>query len=734
MNNPIDAAQALKAMSSDPQNDRLMRLQFPRNDGPNAQMLANRMKVDEGMSRDFHIWVEVLSDNARIPLKEVMGKMVTIELVREDGTLRYFNGYVFEFRLAKTDSGFAYYDMVLGPWLHYLRLRQDYYLFHFKSVEQQTELIFGDYDMADWDIRDLGDDPVMTDACQYEETDYNYVHRRWEALGLDYWYEHRADGHTLVLCGDSTSTDPIDGDDDTIPYQRDAGSSEDDAVGDWTPVRKVMATQVALSSFDFKSPKPIHVEMPTVNKQGDVPTLEIYEYSGAYGFKTSDDGDKLAKRYIEGIEGDGKYFEAKGNFRYAQPGRTGHLVGHYDFGSTGTADDDREFLIIDVDHEVENNHLQEANAPANYRSTFTCLRKKIPWRPGRGYNSDAPKVYGVQTAIIVGPKGEEIHTDEYGRVRIQYHWDREGEYDEKSSAWARVASTWAGSNFGFMAVPRIGQEVIVQHLDGNPDRPIITGRVYNADNMPPWDLPGNKTQTGILSRSSQGGTPDNANALRFEDKKGSEEVWLHAEKDQRIEVEHDESHWVGNDRTKNIDHDETSHIKHDRTETVDNNETITIGVDRTEKVGNNETITIGVNRTENVGSNETITIGSNRSVTIGGNKSETITMAKAESILLAKALSIGLGYQVTVGGAMNTTVALMQAEQVGLSKNVNVGKTYNITAGDELTITVGKAVLTMKSDGTISFNGHTFSVGTSAEQTYNADGNITMNGKKIQEN
>jgi type VI secretion system secreted protein VgrG len=735
MNNPGDAAKALKAMATNPQNDRLMRLKFPHNNGPKATMVANKLRAREGLSRDFRFDIEILSDDARIPLKTVMGKMVTVELVREDGSLRYFNGYVVKFKLAKTDGGFAHYKMTLGPWLSFLKLRQDCYLFHGKTVQEQTSTILADYNsVADWNIRDLGPDPAMTDAYQFGESDYNYLHRRWEALGWYYYYEHGLDFHRLILCGNSTLALPIDGKSPETRYQRDAGSMEDDAVGDWSPLRQVVSTDVAKSSFDFKNPKPMTVEIPTKNQQGIVPDMEVYKYAGAYGFKSLDEGEAMARREMEEIEHTGKLFKAAGNDRTLQNGRWTRLVGHYDLEGPGTKREDREFLIVEVTHTVTNNYLQAAGSSAEYHNTFTCLRRKIPWRPSKGYNSKEPKIYGVQTAIVVGPKGEEIHTDQYGRVRVQFHWDREGEYDEKSSTWVRVASTWAGSNFGFMAVPRIGQEVIVHFLDGNPDRPIITGRVFNAHNMPPWELPANQTQTGILSRSSTGGGYDNANAIRFEDKKGAEEVWLHAEKDQRIEVEHDESHWVGNDRTKNIDHDETSHIKHDRTETVDNDEKITVHNNRTERVDHNETISIGDNRTEDVGQNETINIGANRSVTIGGNKIETITMAKAESILLAKALSIGLGYQVTVGAAMNTTVALMQSEQVGQSKTVNVGKSYNITAGDELTITVGKAAIKMKSDGTISINGHTLSVGTTGEQTYHADGNITMNGKNIEGN
>ncbi len=735
MANMLEAAQALQALTNGQrQNKRLLRLTFPHNDSPaGALMVANRLEAYEGLSRDFQFTVEILSDNPDIALKDVMGKMVTVELVRDDGSLRYFNGYVFDFRFVKNDAGFSYYDMVLLPWLAFLRYRRDNYLFHGKSVEDQTDVIFDDYDVRDWKTKALGSDAPMTDACQFDESDYNYLHRRWEARGWLYWYEHRKDGHTLVLCGDSTQAKPIDGD-GQMTWQGKSGVTEC-GLTSFSAVRTVAATAYAASSFDFKNPRPVRADVPTLNKQGKIPPLEVYEYAGAYGYKDASAGRDFVRLRMEEIEAAGKHFEAHGDDDRSQCGRTFKLTGSSGLLSLGNDEaEDNEFLALEVKHSISNNYETRQSQKSEYRSALTCIRKKIPWRPGRGFNSTEPRIYGPQTAIVVGPKGEEIHTDEYGRVRVQFHWDRDGGYNEKSSAWVRVASTWAGSNFGFVAIPRIGQEVVVQWLDGNPDRPLITGRVYNQDNMPPWELPANRTQTGILSRSSQGGGYENANALRFEDKKGSEEVWLHAEKDQRIEVEHDESHWVGHDRSKTVDNDETVHVKHDRTETVDNNETITVHNNRTERVDHNESISIGDNRTEDVGQNETVSIGSNRSVTIGGNKTETVTMAKAETIGMAKALSIGLGYQTTVGGAMNTTVGLAQFEEIGLSKQTLVGKSYHITVADELTIRVGKSTLTMKSDGTISINGHTLSIGTSGEQVYNADGNIVMNGKKIQEN
>ncbi|MEO3711343.1 type VI secretion system Vgr family protein [Roseateles flavus] len=686
------------------QNARLLQLHFPREDGPSALMVANRLDATEGLSRDFHFVVEVLSDQPDIALKDVLGKMVSIELLRDDGSSRFFNGHVFEFRFVKNEGGFAYYDMVLLPWLAFLRLTRNNRLFHFKTVEQQTAQLLGECPHADWRSQQLGSDPVMTDACQFDESNYNYLHRRWEALGWHYWYEHSKSGHTLVISGDSTACEPLDGG-AAVPWKGDAGVREPGVQG-LTPVRNVASTSFSASSFDFKRPRPQMADTPTLNQQGDIPPLEVYEYAGAYGYADAGAGRDYVRRRMEEIEAAAKHFVAVSDFRGMQPGRYFQLTGHVMSESFGLVDDgdDTSFLVLEVRHSASNNFETQQGQVSHYQAQLSCLRKKVPWRPGRSHNSIEPKIYGLQTAIVVGPAGEEIHTDEYGRVRVQFHWDREGTFDDKSSAWVRVASTWAGSNFGFVAIPRIGQEVLVQFLDGNPDRPLITGRVYNQDNMPPWELPANKTQTGILSRSSKGGGYENANAIRFEDKKGQEEVWLHAEKDQRIEVEHDESHWVGHDRSKTIDHDETVHVKHDRTETVDHDETITVHNDRKERVDHNETISIGDNRTEDVGQNETITIGqnqtvsigSNRSVTIGGMKTETITLAKAETIGLAKALTVGGAYQTTVGGLMNTTVALQQMEQVGLNKSSKVGKTYRLEAGDRIELVCGdsKIVLT----------------------------------------
>ena len=733
-----DAALLLARLNAPRQTNRLLRLKFPHDDGPaEALMVANRLEAKESLSRDFEFQVEVLSDDPDLPLKALMGKLVTIELVRDDGSLRYFNGHVFDFRFVKNDGGFAYYQMLLLPWMAFLRRRRDNYLFHRKTVREQTELIFADYDMADWAPRHLGPDPQMTDACQFSETDHNYLHRRWEALGWHYWYEHRADGHTLVLCGDSTQAEPCDGP-GSMSWEGTTGVRR---CGLWTfgGARSVASTVVAASSFDFKQPRAMHASAPSMNQQGQLTRMEVYDYAGAYGFANQQAGDDWVLRRMEEIEAAAKHFEATGDEDHGQCGRSFVLQGHQDLLKRMDEPEDVEFLITDIHHEASNNYEAQQTTEADYRCRFNSLRKKIPWRPGRGHHSTEPKIYGLQTAIVVGPPGEEIHTDEYGRVRVQFHWDREGQFDDKSSAWVRVASTWAGSNFGFMAVPRIGQEVIVQWLDGNPDRPLVTGRVYNQDNMPPWELPANKTQTGMLSRSTTGGGYDNANALRFEDKKGQEEVWLHAEKDQRIEVENCESHSVGVDRSKTIGHDETVSVGNNRTESVGINETISIGADRKEDVGANETISIGINRTETVGANETITVGANRSKTVGQNeedaigeswsiqvgkfKTETIALAAMQNVGLGKMVNIGAAYNLNVGGLMATVVGAQRTDATALNHGVTVGQSFTLSAGDAIELRCGASVLRMDSSGKVTIQGTEF--------LFDASGPVQINGKDI---
>jgi len=484
------------------QHKRILRLSFPNNDAPLCELVVDTLDAVESLSRDFLFTIGILSDNANLALKDMQGKLLCVELVQPGGTLRHFSGYCFNFRLVKVEN-LAFYEARLGPWLHYLSLRRNSYLFHDASVRAQTASIFRHYGAhAVWDFCVYGEDAAMTNACQFDETDSNYLHRRWEAAGIHYHYEHDAKGHKLVLADDSVRAAPIDGN-CAVRFHVHGGSHEEDAVSEWSPVRQMAASSVTLRAFDFKGPRLQEINLPTLNRQGSVLNIDSYEYAGAYGFRTYRAGDRLVRLRLEEMEALAKQFEAAGNNSRIMPGRWFSLVdryGHYPFGDVDAAGVN-EFLILEVRHSASNNYVQKAGAAPYYDNRFTCMRKAIPWRPGRSFNSVDTKILAPQTAIVVGPKGDAgIHTDEYGRVQVRFHWDRVAEDKQLCSAWIRVSTAWAGAQFGAAAVPRIGSEVIVQWLDGNPDRPIVTGCVNNEWHMPPWALPHQQALSGLRSR------------------------------------------------------------------------------------------------------------------------------------------------------------------------------------------------------------------------------------------
>ena len=721
-------------ISSVQQQNRMLKLTFPNGDVAQApQMVANFLNATEKFNQDFEFNIEVLSENSEIPLDDLIGKMACIECMRHDGSSRFFNGYVFSFRFVKNDGGFSRYEMILKPWLAFLKYRQDCQVFQELPLKDRSLQLFKNCIYSDvlWDLRNP--DPETTFSVQFNETDYNYLQRQWERAGWIYWYEHRADGHTLHIIDQTQTCAPVQSQNNELIWRGNEAHNTGVGIIAFANRSQLNFNAYTSSSFDFKAPDQLQSEFTPSKVLAGILNLESYIYSGAYGFKDTDIGTKDLKLISDANTAADQTKYLSSNDAYAEIGRWFKLAR---FNSSGDANN--EFLITGIKHTAGNNYLFETDKDtAQYHSELDCISRDTPWLPLLNSNSQETRIYGLQTAKVVGPGGEEIYTDKYGRVKVQFHWDRLGQQNENSSAWVRVASAWAGSNFGMVSIPRIGQEVIVQFLEGNPDRPIITGSVYNEDNLPPWDLPANATQSGILSRSTIGATPENANAIRFEDKKGSEEVWIQAEKDQNINVKNNESHTIGVDRTKSVGSNETVNIGVDRTETVGNNETITIGTDRTETVGSNETISIGANRTKSVTGNETSTIQQNRTKTVaqnenstisqnqsinvglnqttsvGQNKTESVGLNKVESIAVAKALNVGAAYAVTVGaghavtvaGAMNTAVGLAQFEQVGLAKNVSVGKTYAIEVADKFELQVGSASIVLTSDGTIALSG-----------------------------
>jgi len=358
-------------------------------------------------------------------------------------------------------------------------------------------------------------------------------------------------------------------------------------------------------------------------------------------------------------------------------------------------------------------------------------------------------VQGPQTAIVVGRSGEEIFTDKYGRVKVQFHWDREGKRNENSSCWIRVSHPWAGKGWGAISIPRIGQEVIVDFLEGDPDQPIITGRVYNAEQMPPYELPADQTQSGVKSRSSKGGGADNFNEIRFEDKKGSEEVYIHAEKDESIVVEHDQMITVGHDRAESIERDRSLAVGRDKSEKVGRNKSIAVTGAHTETIQGVMTVTVGrtltenvlINYAETVGGAMELTVGAALAITVGAVMAETVGGAKTEAIGGSKSEIIGDGKVLDVGSSLNETVKDDRIVDIGknLKEEVKeqheetVGKEYilkakkmQFVANDEILIKTGQAEIMMKKNGDITIKGKKIVV--------SGTGDVIVKGSKIAEN
>jgi len=517
------SVQDLRELAAGMQNNRLLTLSFPQGDAPYKILLVNRLEGEEYLSRDFRFLVEILSDNAKLDPKDLVDKQISVQLLRNDGSLRYFNGYIFSFRLVKADGGVAFYEAEMGPWVRYLTLRKNNRLFLDQPIHSQTADIFGDYGvLAVWDWKVREKDPVIPMACQFDEHDHNYVHRRWEHRGFCYWFEHTAKEHKLIVSDPMRNEPVIDGPSPKIPYQDETGSKEADGIRSWSLMQQSTSTHIGESTTDFKHFKMSARRYGFVDSRTDAwkgsgkQKLEWYRYAGSYGHQNTEDGQKLTGVQVEAIEAIARQWEATGNNRFVMPGRWFQLTDHFGHSVSDDFYDD-EYLITFAHHVATNNYLQGVGAPATYSNRFTCVKKTTPWRPARGYNSVDTRILAPQTAMVVGPEGESLYTDEYGRVLVQFHWDREGKY----TTWVRVSSGWAGGNQGMTALPRIGSEVLVMWLDGNPDHPIITGRLHGRDNMSAWRLPHQRALTGIRSRELLGdqGNQDGgrSNHLVFDD-------------------------------------------------------------------------------------------------------------------------------------------------------------------------------------------------------------------------
>ncbi len=609
-------------------------------------LLFNRLDGSDGLSRNGEYRVTVRSRRGDIQADELLGHPVSVVLTTPHAGTREFNGLAVGFYQTGQQGRYHHYLIVVRPWTWLLTRTSDCKIFQDKTLRQIIEAVLADHPYADFEFQLTASYQPWTYCVQYRESDYNFIARLMEQEGMHFFFRHQNGKHTLVIA-DGAHAHAAAADYASIAYHEPeaARARQDEGMRQWTHGSEIQPTRFTQRDFNFEKPRAdLQADARPARplKHEYQAKLDVFDYPGEYTERA--EGQRLAAIRVEEMRHQFDLFEGESNAAGLATGGLFRLSGH------PRSDQNQEYLIVGASYRVEESPAESELAQTELFSVrLTAIPSAQNYQAPR--HTPKPIVQGPQTAIVVGKAGEEIHTDKYGRVKVQFHWDRYGTNDQNSSCWVRVSHPWAGKGWGMIAIPRIGQEVIVEFLEGDPDRPIITGRVYNADQMPPYALPGNMTQTGIKTRSTLGGGVANFNEIRFEDKKGDEQLYIHAEKNQDIEVENDETHSVGNDRKKTVDHDETTHVKHDRTETVDNNETITIGNDRTETVNGNEKINIAKNRTESVTGNENVSITGNRDESVQGNETVSVTGKLDHSIMGAASYTSPTSITLNVGGS-----------------------------------------------------------------------------------
>lgn len=545
------------------QENRLMAVETPL--GKDVLLLTG-FRGREAISTPFSFELSLISENHNIAFENIIGKNVTVSLVLADGEERFFNGIVSRFSQGRGggeaggDPRFSHYSATVTPWLSLLRYMADVRIFQELNTPDIVEKIFRENGFNDFMIKLSGNYEKREYCVQFRETHFDFVSRLLEEEGIYYYFQHERGRHTLILA-DSPSEHRNCPHQESARYQISAGMDlEEDVIQGFVKSQEVKPAKVTLNDYNYSMPNTDLRSSVSSRQAFGSGEREVYDFPGLFPNKGR--GERLTTVRMEEEEARITTIEGFGNCRAFTSGYRFTLKDHYrkDWNH-------RAYVLTEVEHEAS----QGANFPGSrgigtgsYMNRFQCLPIDVPFRPER--RTPRPVVHGTQTAVVVGPSGEEIYTDELGRIKVQFHWDRKGKKDENSSCWIRVGQVWAGPQWGAVFIPRIGQEVIVAFLEGNPDRPLVIGCVYHQSNQPPLDLPGEKTRSTLKSESTIGG--GGFNEIRFEDKKDQEQIYVHAQKDLAVEVENDQTHTIRHDRTATVMNDSTETVQGKKDTTV----------------------------------------------------------------------------------------------------------------------------------------------------------------------
>ena len=522
-----------------------------------------------------------VSPAANLPLKPMVGKDLCVNIELDGGGKRHISGLVTAARVVGQQGRSVTYELRIEPWLKLLTHTSDYKAFQNKTVVDILDEVLAEYPYP-VEKRLVENYPTRTWQVQYGETDFDFIQRLMQEWGIYWWFEHSENSHTLILA-DAISAHKACPDSPVVEWHQEGLKLDKEFIHTITARERLCTGQWVLDDFDFTKPRSLLANTVANPRETGHATYEHYEWPGDYFNKG--EGEMLTRIRMEAQRSPGSRVHGGGNIRTLMTGYTFVLM------NNPTAEANREYLLTQATLVLRDNAQHSGQGQHfTYSTSFELHPTSEVYRPQRTLSK--PHTKGPQSAIVTGPAGQEIWTDKYGRVKVQFGWDRYGKNDENSSCWLRVSQPWAGKGFGGIQIPRIGQEVLVDFKNGDPDMPIIVGRVYNQDTMPPWGLPGAASQSGMFSHSLQGG-PTNGNMLRFDDKTGAEEVKFHAEKDLNTTVKNNETHTVMVDRTKTIVKNETISVGEDRTATITKNDGLSVKLAQTINVGTTYRLDVG---------------------------------------------------------------------------------------------------------------------------------------------
>ncbi len=673
----------------------------------------------EALSEVGETRLRLLSERVDIAAGDLLGKPVTLTIALRDNASRRLSGYVTRFVQGGFEGRHCVYEMTLKPWPWLLTRTADCRIFQDMTVPDIVAAVFQDHPVARFELKLMRPYRTWTYCVQYRETDFNFVARLLEQEGI-YWYvEHDERGHKLVLCDAATAHDAAPGC-ESLPFYggADQAPPQLEHISQWTSEQSMQPGKVVLTDYDFERPSAALQTEQSRARGYDLSDGEIFDFPG--GYTQASDGSQYAEDRLDEWHSAFNVLSASTNAQGVSTGRLLAMSRH------PRDDQNAQYLVTSTTLTLRQAANESGTGHTDLRCDFRAIPATQQFRPSR--RTPKPLVAGPQTASVTGPAGEEIHTDAYGRVKVQFHWDRRGRRDERSSCWIRVSQPWAGKGWGGVSIPRIGQEVIVDFIEGDPDQPLITGRVYNAEQMPPYGLPDGAMVSGIKSKTHKG---TGYNELSMDDTAGQEKMTLHAQYDMSTTVLHDQTNTINNNRSTTVTVDDTLTVNANRTmsvvgklaETVSAGHELTVtgGATHTVNDGYTQTITGATSRTMN--GDLTHTVNGKQENTVNGHFVETVTAGEEKTVQSGKRLTVTGGYTQNITGALDvqTTGAVTQGATATLSLHANGAGTY--TSATSLTLGVGGSTIVIDAGSvTISAGGSVIKVDASG---------VSVNGTEI---